>query len=357
MITRYLLPLISVGLLAFAIYYVAQAKPQERPATLAAPPPRSPFADTLAGAGMIEPETENISIGSHVPGIVVEVSVKVGDRLQPGDELFRLDDRQLKAELNYRRASLAAAQAELARWDAQPRKEQIPIAQAQVREAEAGLVEAEDQLSRMRQLVAAKARTKEELVAAEQGYQSAAAQTARAQAELDMLLEGAWEFDKRVAAAAVDQAQAQVEQVQTELDRLAVRSLVEGQVLQVNIRPGEFVGAPPSQPLSVLGSVRQLHVRVDIDEHDIPRFHPGMPAVAMLKGHSEESFPLKFVRVEPYVIPKRSLTGENTERVDTRVLQVIYAVEAAGRPLYVGQQVDVFMDADTRGDRKRTDEL
>ena len=51
------------------------------------------------------------------------------------------------------------------------------------------------------------------------------------------------------------------------------------------------------------------------------------------------------MRVEPYVVPKRSLTGESTERVDTRVLQVLYAIETAGRRLYVGQQLDVFQKA------------
>jgi hypothetical protein len=44
------------------------------------------------------------------------------------------------------------------------------------------------------------------------------------------------------------------------------------------------------------------------------------------------------------VIPKKSLTGDNTERVDTRVLQVIYALEGAEGRVYVGQQLDVFLD-------------
>ena len=68
----------------------------------------------------------------------------------------------------------------------------------------------------------------------------------------------------------------------------------------------------------------------------------------MLRGNPEISFPLQFVRVEPYVIPKRSLTGQNTERVDTRVLQVIYAFRRPlDRPVYVGQQVDVFVKSDS----------
>jgi HlyD family secretion protein len=105
------------------------------------------------------------------------------------------------------------------------------------------------------------------------------------------------------------------------------------------------VGAPASQSLVVLGNVDQLHVRVDIDEYDIPRFVPNSTARATLKGQPEVSFPLSFVRIEPYVVPKKSLTGDNTERVDTRVLQVIYAIDRGDRRLFVGQQLDVFIDA------------
>jgi multidrug resistance efflux pump len=141
---------------------------------------------------------------------------------------------------------------------------------------------------------------------------------------------------------------AQVEQTEIELQRLEVQALVDGEVLQVNVRPGEYVGAPPNQALVVLGSVQRLHVRVDVDEHDIPRFRPGAPARAMLRGDPRREFALRFVRVEPYVIPKKSLTGDNTERVDTRVLQVIYAVEDAAVRVYVGQQLDVYIDGEAK---------
>ena len=95
----------------------------------------------------------------------------------------------------------------------------------------------------------------------------------------------------------------------------------------------------------VLGDNGKLHVRVDIDEADIPRFRPGEQATAYLRGRDRLEVPLHFVRVEPLVVPKKSLTGENTELVDTRVLQVIYAAADDKHPLYVGQQVDVFLNA------------
>ena len=74
----------------------AQLRPPVEPA-------RSPFGQTLAASGVVEAKTENISIGSHLPGIVNQVVVSVGQRVKAGDPLFRLDDRHLQAELQLAR--------------------------------------------------------------------------------------------------------------------------------------------------------------------------------------------------------------------------------------------------------------
>jgi len=71
----------------------------------------------------------------------------------------------------------------------------------------------------------------------------------------------------------------------------------------------------------------------------------GVSATAFLRGDRDIQTPLKFVRFEPFVIPKTSLTGDTTERVDTRVLQVIYSFDRGQLPIYVGQQMDVFIEA------------
>jgi multidrug resistance efflux pump len=129
-----------------------------------------------------------------------------------------------------------------------------------------------------------------------------------------------------------------------------VRAPLDGKVLQVNVRPGEYVGGAPGRALIVLGDTgNTVRVRVDIDGPDIPRYRPGAPARATPRGSPETSYALRFVRVEPYVVPKKSLTGDSTERVDTRVLQVIYALDFTAQPVYVGQQVDVFIDVSGPG--------
>jgi multidrug efflux pump subunit AcrA (membrane-fusion protein) len=345
-VTQFVLPLIALSLLGFAGWYVWR----NRVIVQTPPPPiepaRSPFAATLAAAGVVEAQTENIAVGSATPGVVTEVLVKVGDEVQPGTPLFRLDDRQLQGELAVKRAAAAQAKSELVRLEAEPRKEKIPVLVAQVNEAQAAVARETDALRRTEETFARKVTTEQELIARREALAAAQANFERSQADLALLKAGSWEYDRDVTRAAVSKSEAEVAKIETELDRLIVRSLVAGRVLQVNVRPGEYVGAPPGQPLVILGNIELLHVRVDIDEFDIPRFDRESKASAVPRGSLQERYPLEFVRVEPFVVPKKSLTGDNTERVDTRVLQVIYECDPADRPpLFVGQQMEVFIEA------------
>jgi hypothetical protein len=94
------------------------------------------------------------------------------------------------------------------------------------------------------------------------------------------------------------------------------------------------------------------YIRHIIDENDLYRFREGASAWANVKGRQNPKFPLTFVRIEPYVIPKKSLTGDNTERVDTRALQVLYALpDQPPANVYVGQQMEVFLSA---GDQEKS---
>jgi hypothetical protein len=114
----------------------------------------------------------------------------------------------------------------------------------------------------------------------------------------------------------------------------------------LKVHPGEF--APTGvlqQPLILLGSITPMNVRVDVDENDAWRVQGGAAATGYLRGNKDIHVPLKFIRFEPYVVPKMSLTGDSTERVDTRVLQVIFSFDSGEMPIAVGQQMDVFIDA------------
>ena len=346
MILKYFLPLIAIAGLGFGIYSVVQAR-QPLPASqpLVSPPLRPKEFRSIAGAGLIEARLENIPIGAPTAGVVWEVYVKINQKVKKGDPLFRLDDRALEAELKVREANHESARAQLDRLRAAPQQQDIPTAEATVAEAEARLNDSEIIMGRSARLLKNNAGTQSDYDRDRYAYLAAKASFTKAKADLNRI-KLTWEADKRVAQAAVEQAAAQLESTRIEIERLTVRSLADGEVLQVHVRPGQYAAALWNEPLVVLGDVNRLHVRVDIDEQDLPLFQVGARAVATLKGMPQVTFPLEFVKVEPYVIPKKSLTGDNSERVDTRVLQVIYALpDERPIPIYVGQQMDVYLQA------------
>jgi RND family efflux transporter MFP subunit len=301
------LPLAAVVGLAFGIYV---ANLGAKPVPVAQPivePSRPPFLHYIAGAGIVEAATENIEISTPVPGMVTDVPVKVGQKVKAGDLLFKLDTRDLEAELQVREAALELA------------KSKVPEAQSDVDDA--------DRQYQLYQAVSdPRAITAGEL--SKRKYTLISAQSRLAQSNAD-----------------VASSEAQIEQTKIEITRRLITAPFAGEVLQLKIHPGEYAEVGQlSTPLMILGDTDHVNVRTDIDENDAWRFGPAARAIAYVRGNPNLSTPLTFVRVEPYVVPKRSLTGDSAERVDTRVLQVIYSLKPDKLPLYVGQQMDVYIE-------------
>jgi multidrug resistance efflux pump len=347
--SRIVLPLLAVSMAGLGFYHVDKESQSLPAATSPKAPARSPFQDTVAASGVVEACTENISVGAALPGLVLEVFVpseRVGTHVKAGQPLFRVDDRHLKAQLKVAEARLESAKARLTRLEMQPRPEELPPSLAKVKAAAADAARLKDQYERAERLVRTGAITEADFVARQQSFEAAVQSQAQAQADYDLLRAGAWKPDLAIAKADIDQESAQIEQLKTEISRATVVAPIDGVVLQVDVRTGERVSDQDNKALMVLGNLDTYHVRVDIDERDIARFRRGAGAKAFPRGETAHEIAMRFSRVEPFVVPKTALTGENTERVDTRVLQVIYAIDSAEHEVYVGQQLDVFVDGD-----------
>src|SRR5262245_18763612 len=122
------LALLAAGMAAFAVYHAVRAQQVPPPLPPPSEPVRSPFARTTAAEGLVEARTENIAIGATWAGTVLEVKAQVGQRVAAGSLLFRLDDRHLAAQLKVQEANLAVAQAQLAKLEGMPRREDLPPA-------------------------------------------------------------------------------------------------------------------------------------------------------------------------------------------------------------------------------------
>jgi len=346
MILKYVIPAAALAMLAFAVSFVVRTYPVQSVADPPLPPPQSPFANALAAAGVVEACGGNIAVAAPAPGVIAEVFVRASQSVAAGAPLFRLDDRPLRAERQVRDARLAAARAQLARLEQLPRSDDVVVSAARVGEARANLAAQQGQLERGQELLKSHLVSPQEVERLKQSVAAAQEQLTRALAEDRQLRSGAWEADRAVARAAVGEAQALVDQANTELDRLTVRAPVAATVLQVNVRGGEGVGDRPGQAPVVLGTIRPLHLRVEIDEELIPGFRAGAPARALCRGQPQTTFSLRLVRVEPLVVPKLALTGDGGERTDTRVLPVVYEFDPGDAAVHVGQRLDVFIAAE-----------
>lgn len=308
----------------------------------------------IGGIGLIEPAGEAISIGSQVPGIVTSVKVKPGDQVKRGEPLLVVDDRASQANLLVAKSNLAAQKAKLLESLGQiaPARARVESAQAMVDQSKASRFNAKQELSRAEKLGGNNSMSMQELdlsrlnvLLADSRVMETEANLRDAQGKLDLLAGKDSAPSILVQQAAVDQASAQVAKEEVELQLRTILAPIDATVLQVKIRAGEFAPAAIlDTPLMVLGVTNPLHIRVDIDESEIPRFKPQAKAYASVRGRPEVKVALEFVRIEPYVIPKKTLNGGVSERVDTRVLQIIYSVLPTQIEANTGQQVDVYIE-------------
>lgn len=305
MILKYVLPILAVIGLGVAVVIVMEGNRSAPPVAPPAVAVNPPFSSYVYGTGIVEASTENIAIGTPTSGIVTAIYVKWGDQVKKGDPLFKIDARDLEA--------------------------QLPPALAKVKEAEANLAKQKNRLSVGERL--------------EPNVSISAEDMANRR------------FDVGIDDAVLASAHAQVDQIKADIDRRTIRALISGRILQIKTRLGEFAqSGAAGPPLMLLGDDTRLHLRAEVDENDAWRVQPCSSAVAFLRGNPDLKTPVQYVRTEPNVIPKTLLTGDSTQRTDTRVLQVIYSFDRATLPVYVGQQMDLFIDAPAQdGTKPRTE--
>ncbi|GAA4642797.1 efflux RND transporter periplasmic adaptor subunit [Pontixanthobacter gangjinensis] len=316
--SRKALPVIAVIGLIFAVIFIWRGVPDRELTEPDKEPPRATGtladASRVAGSGLVEPSSEIVDIGTALSGLVTDLRVTPGDYVEKGQPLFIVDDRAIRSRLSETQAAIGEARAAIA-------------------EAQTTLSTAQQQLALYRSVEDSAAVSRSEVIRAEGDASSASSRLSLARARL------------QAAEAAAGSAQ-------TELSRLTVRAPMSGEILEVNIRPGEFVsnqGGGGGAPFIRMGQTRPLYVRVDIDESEATRLDMGAAALVSPRGAAESQVKAAFVRAEPLVVPKTSLTNSATERVDVRVLQVLYelpaTVEGQQALFRVGQQIDAFIPA------------
>jgi HlyD family secretion protein len=348
----------GIGLvLALVSAYISSQQPSAQPPVFN--PAANPYAKGIYANGIVESaqaQGENINIYPEVSGPITQVAVGEGARVHKGDPLLMIDDSVQRAIAEQQRSQAQAAQAMLQELKAEPRPENLNVAKAQVENAKASLKNAQDQLSKQERSYAvdAKSVSRDALDNARNAEKIADTNLTVVQKQYVLTKAGAWVYDiqnqekQYVALSNAYAASAAL------LAKYTIRAPTDGVVRSVQAAVGSYVssqGAYDSYtqgfaPLIVMGTPDDhLQVRAYIDEILIHRLaEPAKMNAQMFIRGTDTHVPLTFTRIQPYVSPKIELSDERQERVDLRVLPVIFRFASPkSLNLYPGQLVDVYV--------------
>jgi HlyD family secretion protein len=288
---QYWLIFLAIFMILFATYSVFHhpTPTLQDPALKVSSPP---FKQAISGIGEVEPQSEIIDIGTNLPGIVTKVYVTVGQEIKANDPLFSIDARDADARLKAAKAAFSSANAQL--------------------------LKATHDLQTYQRIDDKRAISIEELTRRKDQVTINQALTAEALAKVDI--------------------------IETEIARLTVRAPIAGKILKVAIHPGEYTNTV-NGPLLILGDVRLMRVRVEFDASNAQKIKSASHAVGYLRDYQNQAIPLQFVRLEPLITTKKSLSNQGDEIIDTRVLIALYSFDNQHIDALSGQKMDVYIDA------------
>jgi len=356
---RKLLFVISfVGLLAgVVVAYVSSITQPPLPPAFS--PATNPYPSGIYAEGIVEsdqPSGENINVYPEVSGTVKQILVAEGQEVKQGTVLLLIDDSIQRATVEQLQSQAQAAFTLLNELKAQPRKETLDVAEAQVLAAQAALKTAQDELDKQQAAydLNPKSISKDALDSAANAVATAKANLEVARKQRDLTKAGAWVYDVENQEKQYNALYKSSLSASALLSKYTLRAPKDGMVLAISPTVGSFVSAQGAYdtytqgmtPMLVLGSPHaRLNVRCYVDEILVPRLpSPAKMKVQMSVRGSTVKIPLQYVRMQPMVSPKVELSDQRLERVDVRVLPVIFRIEKPKDVnLYPGELVDVYI--------------
>jgi HlyD family secretion protein len=357
--SKLLLVLASIGMLAGGVAtHLFSVLPATQPPLF--PPPTDPYARGIYAEGIVESTQasgENVNVyPDTVSGAVTQIFVAEGQTVRKGMPLLQIDDSVQKAVVAQQWAQAEAAHTLLQELKAEPRPETLDVAKAQVVAAQASLKTAQDTMDKQEAAyqLNPKSVSKDALDNAINAAAAAKANLEVARKQYDLTKAGAWIYDIRNQERQYRALEGSYRASSAMLAFYTLRAPRDGIVMAIKASVGSYVSpqgvygtyTQGSDPVLVMGTAHSsLSVRCYVDEILVPRLPPpsGMKAEMSIRG-ADIKVPLEFVRIQPYVTPKIELSDQRLERVDVRVLPVIFKFDKPKNVnLYPGELVDVYI--------------
>ena len=298
----------------------------------------------IAGAGRIEPNSENIKLGSEINGKLKRIYVEEGDSVRRGQVLAELENSDYRAQVESAEAEVIQKQAELRKVVNGARQQERREALSSVAETEAVMNNAKAEMARRRELFAAGVISREEEDRYEKEYEVATARYNEMSQHHALVDADAREEDHAIARASLQLAQAKLDNARALLEKTYIRSPIDATLLRKQHREGENVSNSSSapDPIFTIGDKSVLRVRVDVDEADVSKLSLGQRAYVTADAYGDKRFPGHVVRIGEELGRKNVRTDEPTERVDMKILETLVELDQ-GVELPVGLRVNAYI--------------
>jgi len=353
-----ILVLVIAGALGALVSACVSAAPNKPLAPYFNPAP-NPYAQGIYASGIVESDQSNgsnVNLYPEVAGSIVRLLVTEGQVVTKGTALVNIEESVQKATVEGQRLSAEAAQALLEELRAEPRKETLQVAAAQAAVAQAALRTAQDMLDKQQGSYALdpESVSKDALDNAINARRVAGANLAMVTRQYELTRAGAWVFDVENQEKQTEALRRAYGASNAVLAKYTMTAPADGIVISIGAAVGSYVSSQGVydtytqrfDPVVVMGtSTGTLGVRCFVDEILLPR----LPPISKLAGQmfirgTNTRIPLEFVRLQPHVSSQLVLSSQRPEKVDLRVLPVIFRF----RPppdvrMYPGEDVDVYI--------------
>jgi multidrug resistance efflux pump len=308
-------------------------------AAVASTAPAAP-AYLATAVGRIDSAGEARQLVASVDGVIDRVLVGRGDRVRAGQALAVIDcgDRRARGRAGIARASEAAASAQTIALGS--RAEDIVAARRRVDGARAARDDAADRLVQAEALAPRGFVSQRELAARRNAMLGSEADLAAAIAAADRMVSGPLPSERASAAAAASAARADAAAARALADQCTLASPIDGDVLQILRREGEFSAASQGAPILVVGDLSGRIVRAEVSERHAAALRPGQRADIWIEGESER-WQGRVVELASVMGRRSARSLDPTDRYDRDVREALIAFDGPAPPAIVGLRVMV----------------
>jgi len=259
-------------------------------------------------------DVRQVSLAFNTSERVAEMRAQEGDQVRQGEVLAVLDTATLALRIAQAEAQLEAQDSALRRLEAGNRPEEIAQARANLAAAEAGALEARDQLQRLRTVSSAtsgRAVSRQELDAATAALEVAQARALEARKQQELAVAGPRSEDIAQARAQRDAASAALALMRQQLADAELKAPVDAVVRSRLLEPGDM--ASPQRPAYALAITQPKWVRAYVAESDLARVRPGQAARVAVDG-----VPQPFEGRVGFIASVAEFTPKNVQTEDLR---------------------------------------